>query len=683
MKKIFFLFLSFFLNSFFLTINHIQAQNKKVLDSLNGIYQNAKHDTIKIMALNSIAYEYRNNNPDTCIILAKQALEKSEKTGFQKGKGWAINRVGMGNRTKGKYPEAIDFFQKTLPIFEKINDKKGTSSTFNMMGLVYQNQSDYPTALEYYQKSLKIAEKIEDKQGIGIVSANIAHIYTIQNNRVLGLEYYQKSLKIREDIGDKYGISLLLNDIGVIYYLEGNLYDALSAYQKSLRITEEINDKQIMSYALNNMGDVYKKQNKPLLALEYYQKSLKIKEKIGDKWAITYSLKGIAEVYQQQKNYEKSIEYAKKSLRIAQEIKASKEMGEASKILFETYKRKGDYFNALTYHELWKKTNDSTFNIDKSKALANLETKAKIEKQQIKIEKQQVEISKEKEAKEFQQYITYLILLGFLVVLVFAYFIFKSRQKEKKAKELISIQREKLAIQAKQLTEANNSKDKLFAILGHDLRSPVNSLESFLGLMQMGFISIEEFETHLPTFYNNVKNLQNTLSNLLQWSVSQMNGIKAEPTQVNTKQIINEHINLFNTVATAKNITIIANIPENIYVWADENHFQLLLRNLINNALKFTHKGGKITISVAQNQTDIEIRIADNGVGMTTEQTDKLFKKNQNFTTYGTSGEKGTGLGLQLCQEIVEKNNGKIWVESIINKGSTFIFTLPKNNQQK
>ena len=241
----------------------------------------------------------------------------------------------------------------------------------------------------------------------------------------------------------------------------------------------------------------------------------------------------------------------------------------------------------------------------------------------------------------------------------------------------IQVRNQELSQQKEQLNLANNTKNKLFSIIGHDLRSPVASLESFLELMQTGLISTKEFETHLPYFYSNVKNVQATLSNLLQWSISQMNGINAQPTQVDTQQIIEENVNLFTTVATAKNITLITNAAEVVLVWADENHFRLLLRNLINNAIKFTPKGGQVKITAQPKQTNIEISITDNGVGMTEKQIAKLFEKNQNFTTSGTSGEKGTGLGLQLCQEIVEKNGGEIWVESIENKGSTFTFSLP------
>jgi signal transduction histidine kinase len=278
-----------------------------------------------------------------------------------------------------------------------------------------------------------------------------------------------------------------------------------------------------------------------------------------------------------------------------------------------------------------------------------------------------------------------------VVVALLAYFMFLAQQKERKAKEYIAEQNEEilqqkeeinqqkdvLALQAKDLEQANQTKDKLFAILGHDLRSPIGSLEGVLNLLNMGVVSQEEFQSFVPQFHKNVKNMQQTLENLLQWSISQMQGINAVPSFVNMPALIEEKIGLFASVAQAKNITLSAQISKDLTVWADANHVRLLLRNLINNAIKFTPKDGKISLIADLQHDQIVVNVIDTGVGMSAEQVGKLFNKSQAFTTYGTSGEKGTGLGLQLCQEIVIKNGGTIWVESEQNKGSTFSFSLP------
>jgi len=377
-----------------------QAQNKKAIDSLMRVYTTAMHDTSRIMALTSIAYEYRNSNPDTCIAIAQKALEMSEKINFKKGIGKAWHNIGVGNFVKGKYPLALEYYQKSLKIREEIGDTRGISASLITIGVIYENQGNYALALEYYQKSLKIAEKLGDKQGISNSLNNVGSIYYNQGNFALALEYYQKSLKIREEIGDKQGISASLNNVGIIYHEQGNYPLALEYYPKSLKIKEELGDKRGISDILNNTGLIYSEQGNYPLALEYHQKSLKIREEIGDKQGITYSLKELANVARQQQDYDKSIEYAQRSLQIAQEIRTPLEMLTASRILFETYKLKGDYAKALEYHELFKQMNDSLFNVDKSKAIANLEAKAEVERKQKEIELLNKDKELDKQAKE-------------------------------------------------------------------------------------------------------------------------------------------------------------------------------------------------------------------------------------------------------------------------------------------
>lgn len=650
----------------------IEAQNKQVLDSLMTLYREEQTDSAKLDVLIEVAYEYRYNQPDTCIIIAQKIFEKSEKLVLQGRKAAAMKLIAIAYRTQGKYTEAINFLQKALVIYKNIENKQGAGGVLNDLGTINKLQGDYLAALESYQQCLKIARQINSKQGEAATLSNIGALYAEQKKLNLARKYYHDALKVMKTIGDKEGVSSVLNSLGTTYSAQNKLSLALKYYNKSLKVSREINYKLNISYTLNNIAEVRLKQGRLPLALDYYEKSLRIKEEIDNSWGQIYSLLGIAQVYQKQKDYDKSLAYAHRADSIARQIDVKKEIADASKVLSESYKAKQDYRNALKYHELYQEIQDSLFNVEKSKAIANLEAK-------VQIEKQQAQIEKEKKARVFQQDLSYLAIIGLVLALIFAYFIFRSRQKERKAKELILKQKETLTRQSQQLTEANNAKDKLFAILGHDLRSPVNSLQSFLELMQQGLISREDFEKHLPTFYNNVKNLQNTLNNLLVWSVSQMNGIRAQPKQLDAKELITEGLKLFNNVAATKNISLKAEVPkEEITTWADEDHFRLLLRNLINNAIKFTDKGGEIKVSIEEKPTTIEVSIADNGRGMSKEQLTKLFEEEQQVTTRGTSGERGTGLGLQLCQEIISENKGEIWASSEEAKGSTFTFSLPK-----
>lgn len=238
---------------------------------------------------------------------------------------------------------------------------------------------------------------------------------------------------------------------------------------------------------------------------------------------------------------------------------------------------------------------------------------------------------------------------------------------------------EHLTVQTQELEAANQTKAKLFAIIGHDLRSPVQSLSALLDLVTAGYVTAEEFKELSPSLRKNVKSVHQTLENLLLWSNSQLLGIETNPTTIDLQKLVAGKIDLFAEIAKTKDIELSFQVVANTTLFADENHIKLILRNLIGNALKFTPEKGKVRIESIAKEDEIIVKVIDSGVGMDKETVEKLFRKDVHFTTFGTKGEKGTGLGLQLCREMTEKNGGKIWIESEAGRGSCFAFALPKN----
>lgn len=755
-----------FLLIFLLSFNFFsQAQNRKAVDSLMNVYRTAKQDSTKILALVDIAFLYHRSKPDTCIAISKQIIEKSEKINYQKGKSRGLNSMAAAYRVKSNYQQALENQFKSLKIAEEINDKQGMSNSFAGLGMIYRLQGNYPLALENQFKSLKIAEEANRKVEMANGYNNIGNIYNVQGNSDLALEYYQKSLKIREQIGDKIGIATSLGSISIIYRNAGKYELALETYQKSLKIFEELKDKQGIAIVLEHLGNIYDKQGNYPLALDYLFKSLKVCEEIGDKEGLTYCFGNIAGIYQKTKEYDKSIEYASKGLEIAKEVKALPQIKHLSKILYETYKLKGNFSEALEQHEIYKKMNDSMFNVEKSKAIANLESKVELERKQKEIdllnkdkklqqieaekernarlalqkesearelwalaqkeqdrrkqdsllalaqkasleagrlkavekqlqaesEKKQLEILKEKEARKLQSYIVYLVLLGFISVLIFAYFIYRSKLKERKAKEEVLHKNEEISMQSEEirsqrdvldtqrteLIQINATKDKLFAIIGHDLRSPINTLLSMIDLLKNEYISPKEFTELSGNLKSNVENIHFTLNNLLSWANSQREGLVTNPQSVHIHELVEENIRFLEEVAKAKDIHLENYVAKNVVVWADNEQINLVIRNLMSNALKFTPKHGLVQIRAALQNDFYEIAIEDNGMGMSQEQMNKLFQETTHFSTAGTQGEKGTGIGLLLCKEMVEENKGKISVESQVGKGTIFKFSLP------
>ncbi len=227
-----------------------------------------------------------------------------------------------------------------------------------------------------------------------------------------------------------------------------------------------------------------------------------------------------------------------------------------------------------------------------------------------------------------------------------------------------------------ELEESNTTKEKLFSIIAHDLRSPIAQLRNILDLLNKQLLTPEEFNKLAEHISLNVKQLQGGLDNLLQWSNSQLQGIEVHPQKVDLKSTLAQVISMMQAEIENKSLQIDIE-SEGGAIWADSNHLQLVLRNLLSNAVKYSYKNGVIHIHHYTQNHEVIISVADEGDGMNADMQKQLFSAANIISKRGTLNEKGTGLGLKLCKEFVDKNNGKIWVEAGAPKGSIFFVSFP------
>jgi signal transduction histidine kinase len=244
---------------------------------------------------------------------------------------------------------------------------------------------------------------------------------------------------------------------------------------------------------------------------------------------------------------------------------------------------------------------------------------------------------------------------------------------------LIKLQTDTIQEANFELTKINATKDRILSIIGHDLRNPFNVVSGFAELLLDDYPNLppETIEMYLNYILNSSQSGNTLLGNLLQWSRVQVGGIIFEPAQLNLLLVAMETSNFLQGAALKKEIIVKLQIDPDLSVEADENMLKTILRNLISNAIKFTHENGIITVHSSLKEDHVEISVSDSGVGIPEEKIPLLFKIETNTSTQGTSNESGSGLGLILCKEFVEKHHGKIWVESKEGEGSQFKFTLP------
>ncbi|GAB4397608.1 MAG: hypothetical protein OHK0053_14440 [Microscillaceae bacterium] len=243
--------------------------------------------------------------------------------------------------------------------------------------------------------------------------------------------------------------------------------------------------------------------------------------------------------------------------------------------------------------------------------------------------------------------------------------------------EELKISYEKLDVQSQVLQQLNATKDRLFAIIGHDLRTPIHSLKGLMELVETQSIAPGDFFNLTAKLRNSVEHVHFTLNNLLQWANAQMQGLLTQTKVVYLYALAEENCLLLQEMAQLKNIQLHNQIHPEEKALADPDHIKLIFRNLLGNALKFTPSGGQVWLKAKAEAGFCVVEVKDTGIGLAPEILSQVFKTDLLPSRRGTAGEKGTGLGLALCQEFVRKNGGKIWVESEISRGTTFYFTLP------
>ncbi len=296
--------------------------------------------------------------------------------------------------------------------------------------------------------------------------------------------------------------------------------------------------------------------------------------------------------------------------------------------------------------------------------------------------------SSEKISKQQSNLNYALIATGIVFILIIGLEYKSFRSKSKVAKTLQTLNKgliesnKMLKENEVELQDLNDTKDRFFSIIAHDLKNPIGNLKSALEILSDDYKSFSEDELgeFLSELDESASSVFELLENLLHWSRSQRGKIELHPEASDINYIIDSNISLLKQMASQKNINLYSKIKEPRIGFYDNNTISTAIRNLVSNAIKFTPEGGEIFLEAEIVNSELKVCVNDTGIGISEPDKIKLFKICEKFTTPGTSGELGTGLGLILCKDFIEKNKGRIWVESKIGKGSQFIFTVPTSS---
>ncbi|MEQ8572981.1 MAG: HAMP domain-containing sensor histidine kinase, partial [Fulvivirga sp.] len=284
------------------------------------------------------------------------------------------------------------------------------------------------------------------------------------------------------------------------------------------------------------------------------------------------------------------------------------------------------------------------------------------------------------ESRQRMQNILFASMSTIIILLAFLAFMYYRNNKRKQMLNMIITERkEEVEAQRDQLEAMNETREKFLSIIAHDLLGPVNSFKGFSTIMKFSIDQndTEDLKQIHSQFEKSVDGLSSLLTNLLDWSVTQQGTIPYKPEKVELKTLVDELVNLFKNMADTKNIEIKSTIDTDVDMWVDVNSVKTILRNLVSNAIKFTVDGGSITISAQTDGSMVSVKVQDTGIGIPQEKLATLLGENNFNRSWGTKGEKGLGLGLQLVKEFTEINKGELAIESVEGKGTSISVTLP------
>jgi signal transduction histidine kinase len=639
----------------------------------------------RINILIELANSLKATSPQKTIDYSNQAISLSRQSNDKRSEGLSLLALGNGLDNIGDYLKALENMQYSLQIFKNIADNNLMSKAFIEIGMVYNRYSNFPKALENFKYAAQIVEKNGNKKDKLLVYHSIGKIYNDMTKLDDALQYFNVSLKLAQEMNDLGYVSMLYNDIGNTYRAKKEDKKALEYYFNSLKLKEKIGDKAGLAFSYYNIGGIYYLRRNDEV-LEFFLKSIKFNEEMGDQKGIAEAYKYVGKIYLALGNTKSSIDALLKSYNLSNDNNFKEIKFEVAQYLSEAYTEAKNTTKALEFLRIHHALSETITSETSQKKLFAIEATNNMDKQDTEFEnlRHRNEIIRDKEQKAliFMSVIIFLLLIA-IVILVWTYKLKRRTTIQLRNKnQQIESAYEMLIKSERELKMLHITKDKYFDLIAHDLKGPVGALANMNDMLIEHYDSFskDEMISSLKDQRKQTKQLYSMLDSLLQWTRLKTGNINFNPEQVDINYITQNSVALLGILAENKGLSVEMNLPANNQVYADAGMLSTVISNIFSNAIKYSEKGGKIKISSSNHNDDTLISVEDNGVGISTEDMTKLFKIDETLNNPGTAGETGAGMGLILCKELIEMNQGTISVDSKLGIGSTFTFTIPKTN---
>lgn len=584
-------------------------------------------------------------------------LEASIRNSYKPGEAKANYLLGVQWRVLSDNSRSLDHLFRAIELYHSIGDLQGEAESYRALGETYRASVYHIFSLKYLRIALSMFEELKDYEGSARTYNRIAATYwEIYGTKDSGL--YNRIIEEKE--------------LRHIFQTHNSFQMALvDSVRKYVNLSKRVmpDNKELLASNYNILGVLHTSINQRDSAYYFLKKALRIREDFDLTHEIPLVLFNMANMMKEESRYEEAIKNSRRGLLLAQNNGSKIYAHLNANLLAQCYENIGNYYEAYKYRTISHNYTIQIYNDDlKLKAYtAQLDLERALSKEKLESE------------KKSRLYQSLIFSLSMFLTLTLIFALSWRYKKNKKINRELELKNAQINVQKEELFKTNASKDKLFSVVAHDLRTPLTAL---LGLADILYEDYEEMtdsekKKFICEITSSIQELYNLSTNLLNWAALQLQKASFEPAEINYREVLLNVIKLLEFNAAKKKIKIINNIHEDLDITADKDMLQSITLNLISNAIKFSNTGGKIEIKADFEPDSLIVSVIDYGVGIDEKKLGELFKFSAAKASRGTLNERGTGLGLLICKEMIEKHNGEIWVESKINKGSSFHFKLP------
>lgn len=624
--------------------------------------------------------------------------QKADKIHYQKGVWEARIEQGKLYGALGLADSSLTTISQVLQESQQQNDRITQIKAHLGLADAFQQNLKFQSCIDQLIQAEKLLKKddpfdlrfdILNRQGI---------THRLMKDYANALKYYKIIEEVYfEQLSPKQKFFLFMNQ-GNVFVEQKDYAKTEALFKKAHEEIRMVNSPDNLALITYNLGALFYRQKRYDEAHEYITKALKANNTIGDRTKIKRCYRVLGAICYDRKDYLKAKDYYSTALEIALSIKNPNAIMGNYKNLYQTYwnlgyynKNIGNLDKALSYYQKYGKIKDSIYQIETTSKVLELEKQYETEKKNSQIallekenQHQQDQILMEHTRRNFMILVIVLVSATLAILVYFVYYYKRSNQLLHAQSKSILEQKNQIVEQNLQLQKLLNTQNRLFSIIAHDLRSPLVSLYNISSIIEY-HIKDKEYEALSKTagkMNQKITKILGLTDNLLIWAHSQSISTNLLLMPLSIREIIEECLEIYTPIAADKHITIDYLQQKDELVWADRNRLKTICRNLINNAIKFTHNNGNIYLWHEPKERFVHICVKDSGVGIDKQKLECLFEINHEKISTDTSGEKSSGLGLSICKEFAESMKGRIWVESQVGVGSQFTVELMVYDQK-